>query len=133
MSDDLSRMSDAELAVYQAGWKARTHYDILAEREWQRRMVGHELQEQFKLEERLAQANQAHAAEIAKSAQEHVERLSSNTRWWSLAAAVVGVLGTLAGAWLSKADSTPTVTPVAVGVQQAASAPPPAGSQGGAR
>jgi hypothetical protein len=111
MSDDLSRMSDAELATYQSGWKARTQYDILAEREWQRRMVAHELHEQFQLEERLSQANQAHAAALALAAQAHAERLSANTRWWSLAAAVVGVLGTLAGAWLSKPDPAPTVTP----------------------
>jgi hypothetical protein len=131
-------MSDAELATYQSGWKARTQYDILAEREWQRRMVAHELHEQFQLEERLSQANQAHAVALALSAQAHAERLSANTRWWSLAAAVVGVLGTLAGAWLSKPDPTPTIVPAAVYSPQqpasvAASAGNAARTQGGTR
>ena len=105
MSEDIKCMSDLELAKWQSGWKERMHNDILAEREWQRRMIAHQLQEQYKLDERLSEAERNHAAALAAAAAEHAASIASNSRWWSLAAAVVGVLGTLMGAWLSRPES----------------------------
>ena len=83
---DLSKMSDGELAKWQAGWQQHTGDYILADREWERRMISHE----FSLQKQLAAAN----------------------RKWSVIAAVIGVVGTLAGAWLgaslqSNAQRTP--------------------------
>lgn len=77
---DLARMPDAELATWQSGWKAGTDKHILAEKEWQRRIALRNLREQFKLDERIANGN----------------------RWWSIAAATIGVIGTLLGVWLGK-------------------------------
>jgi len=77
---ELARMPDAELATWQSGWRPGTDKHILAEKEWQRRTAQRELREQFKLEERLANAN----------------------RWWAMGVAVIGVIGTLAGVWLGK-------------------------------
>ena len=77
---ELSQMPDVELATWQSGWKPGTDKHILAEKEWQRRIALRELREQFRLEERLANGN----------------------RWWSIAAAVIGVIGTLLGVWLGK-------------------------------
>lgn len=71
---DLSKMSDSELANWQAGWKQHTGDYILADREWERRMISHE----FSLQKQLAAAN----------------------RTWSVIAAIIGVIGALAGAWL---------------------------------
>lgn len=78
--NELSQMPDVELATWQSGWKPGTDKHILAEKEWQRRIALRELREQFRLEERLANGN----------------------RWWSIAAAVIGVIGTLLGVWLGK-------------------------------
>lgn len=72
-------MTDAELATWQSGWKPGTDKHILAEKEWQRRIAVRQLREQFKLEERIANGN----------------------RWWSIAVAAIGVIGTLSGAWLA--------------------------------
>ena len=77
---ELAQMPDVELATWQSGWKPGTDKHILAEKEWQRRIALRELREQFRLEERLANGN----------------------RWWSIAAAVIGVIGTLLGVWLGK-------------------------------
>ena len=77
---ELAQMSDVELATWQSGWRPGTDKHILAEKEWQRRIAARELREQFRLEERLANGN----------------------RWWSIAAAVIGVVGTLLGVWLGK-------------------------------
>ncbi len=38
MSDDLTRKTDAELAEWQAGWKAESAQHLLAVREWDRRI-----------------------------------------------------------------------------------------------
>lgn len=42
---DLTKMSDEELARWQAGWKEQTEYFILAKKEWERRdrLKQHEL------------------------------------------------------------------------------------------
>jgi hypothetical protein len=74
---ELAAMPDAELAQWQAGWKPGTEKHILAEKEWVRRLTTRQLQEQYRYEERLARAN----------------------RWWSIGAATLGIVGTLAGAW----------------------------------
>ena len=76
--DDLAAMPDAELAQWQAGWKAGTTKHILAEKEWARRLTMRQLHEQFKLEERVARVN----------------------RWWGIGASIIGVIGTLGGVWL---------------------------------
>jgi len=38
-SEQLKGMTADQLATWQAGWKERSHYDILAEKEWQRRFM----------------------------------------------------------------------------------------------
>lgn len=76
----LSRKPDADLAIWQSEWKPGTANHILAEQEWQRRITVRQLHEQFRLEERIANGN----------------------RWWSIVAAVIGVIGTLAGVGLGK-------------------------------
>lgn len=77
---ELARMSDAELATLQSGWKPGTDKHILAEKEWQRRTALRQMREQFKLDERIANGN----------------------RWWSIAAAAIGIIGTLVGVVLGK-------------------------------
>ncbi|WCM90637.1 hypothetical protein [Acidovorax sp. NCPPB 3576] len=72
----LEAMNDLALAEWQSGWKPRTAKDILAEKEWQRRMFVRQLQEQFKLDSKLSEATNR-AMQFA---------------------AIIGVLGTLAGA-----------------------------------
>ena len=74
--DELEGLSDVDLAHWQNGWNPEAKRHILAQKEWARRLAMHQLQEQFKLEEQVAKAN----------------------RWWSIWAAVIGVVGTLAGA-----------------------------------
>ena len=69
---DLENMTDAQLAEWQAGWKEHSGKYILAEREWERRMISHE----FSLQTKLAAANNR----------------------WLIAAAVIGLVGTVAGA-----------------------------------
>jgi hypothetical protein len=91
-SKELAEMSDDALAAWQAGWKERTADDILAEREWQRRMLAHE----FGLNRRIANLN-------AK---------------WAIVVAIVGVCGTLAGAWLGATLQAAPAT--ATHVQQSA-------------
>jgi hypothetical protein len=76
--EQLAQKSDAELAIWQKGWKPQSAEYILADREWQRRLAMRQLEEQFRLDERLARAN----------------------GWWSLRAAAIGVIGALGGAWL---------------------------------
>lgn len=77
---ELARMSDAELAIWQSGLKPGTDKHILAEKEWQRRTALRQMREQFKLDERIANGN----------------------RWWSIAAAAIGIIGTLVGVVLGK-------------------------------
>lgn len=82
---DLENMTDEQLANWQGGWQANTPKYILAEKEWERRMISHE----FSLQKQLAAANQR----------------------WSIIAAIIGVVGTLAGAvlggYLSQKDNSP--------------------------
>ena len=103
---ELEEMPDVELAQWQAGWKAGTEKHILAEKEWTRRLTMRELREQFKLEEQVARVN----------------------RWWSVGAAFIGVVGTLAGAvlgaWWQASSSS------AVGATIQANAPASAIVQG---
>ena len=100
---ELMAMSDAELAVWQAGWRPGTERHILAEKEWARRLSGRQLREQFKLEERLAQRN----------------------RWWSVGAAALGVLGTVVGTFLGAhltSSSPPETTSASASSEPSASA-----------
>jgi len=53
---ELEAMNDPQLAQWHAGWKPGTAHHILAEKEWQRRLSTRQLQEQFKLDARLAEA-----------------------------------------------------------------------------
>ena len=75
---EIEQMTDLALAEWQSGWKPGTAKHILPDKEWQRRLFLRQLQEQFKLDARLAQAN------------------ISAMRF----AAIIGVVGTLAGACL---------------------------------
>ncbi|HEU4852087.1 MAG TPA: hypothetical protein VFT37_08030 [Telluria sp.] len=70
----LAEMTDDELAAWQAAWRPGVAQYILAEKEWQRRMLAHE----FGLNRRLAE----YAAK------------------WQRFAAYIGVAGTVVGAIL---------------------------------
>lgn len=72
LARELAAMTDDELATWQAGWKQGVANHILAEKEWQRRMLAHE----FGLNRQLAE----YAAK------------------WQRFAAYIGVLGTVVGA-----------------------------------
>jgi hypothetical protein len=89
--EELEAMPDSELAQWQSNQKKGTPKHTLAEREWRRRMISHQLKEQFNLD-----------AQLAKAAELHAERLSTVNRWWSIAAAIVGVIGALLGTVLGK-------------------------------
>jgi DNA-binding Xre family transcriptional regulator len=54
---ELEAKSDAQLAEWHSGWKPGSANHILAEREWERRQAIKLMQEQFKLDERLADVN----------------------------------------------------------------------------
>ena len=71
-------MTESELAQWQSILKIGEPKHILAEREWQRRMISHQLTAQYELDAKLAAAN------------ERAMRF----------AAIIGVMGTLAGAGL---------------------------------
>ncbi len=98
---DTENMNDEQLAEWQAGWKEHTGNYILAEREWERRMISHE----FSLQTKLAAINNR----------------------WLIASAFIGVFGTLAGAWLGAHFPSTNLVPAAqskqVSVQQLQ--PPP--------
>ena len=66
--ENLEGLSDADLAHWQNGWNPEARRHILAQKEWARRLAMSQLQEQFKLEEKVANAN----------------------RWWGVWAAVIG-------------------------------------------
>jgi hypothetical protein len=83
--DDLSAMTDATLAEWQAGWQVHTARGILASKEWDRRLAIRQMHEQFQLDQRLMDAN--------------VKAMRF--------AAVLSVLGTLAGAALGAYLSKP--------------------------
>lgn len=53
---ELEAMNDLELAQYQEGWKPGSARNILAEKEWQRRISVRMLHEQFSLDAKLADA-----------------------------------------------------------------------------
>ena len=72
LATEMAAMTDDELASWQAGWKLETANHILAEKEWQRRMLTHE----FGMNRQLA---------------EYAAR-------WQRFSAYVGVIGTLIGA-----------------------------------
>ena len=111
--EELEEMSDIELAQLHNGWNPEATRYILAEKEWTRRLAMRQLQEQFKLEEKVANTN----------------------RRWSIAAALIGVVGTLAGAVIgaklqggTPTGQTPTAqsfqsTTTVQGLQPSASAP----------
>ena len=88
---ELEAMSDLALAQWQGGWRQGTDRHILAEKEWTRRLASRQLREQFDLEERIASTN----------------------RWWAIAAALVGVLGTLLGAAVGARLQAPSVASTA--------------------
>lgn len=98
--EDFEAMPDSELAQWQSNQQRGTPKYTLAEHEWQRRMISHQLKEQYDLDARLAKAVEAHAAALANESREHAERLSRVTGWYTIAAALVGVIGTLSGALL---------------------------------
>ena len=98
--EELEALSEVELAQFQNGWNPEATRDILASKEWERRLAMRQLQEQFKLEEKVANIN----------------------RWWGIWASVIGVVGTLAGAVIGAKLQGPTATaqtPTAQGFQSA--------------
>lgn len=89
---DIEKMTNEQLAEWQSGWKEHTGNYILAEREWERRMISHEFSLQTKL--------------------------SATNNRWVIASAFIGVFGTLAGAWLganfSKSNAEISATPTQI-------------------
>ena len=75
---ELLELADVELAQLQAQYPSGSAQGILAEKEWQRRLSVRQLQEQFRLDSRLAEA-------------------TNNAMKF---AAIIGVVGTLTGAGL---------------------------------
>jgi len=97
--EDLQAMPDSELALCQSNLKPGEPKYILVDREWQRRMITHQLQEQYNLD-----------AKLSKAAETHAEKLQKNTRWWSIAVAAIGVIGTLAGTVIETPSKASTET-----------------------
>ena len=92
-------MPDSELAQWQSTLKAGEPKHILAEREWQRRMLSHQLEKQYDLDARLAKGAESHAERIVQSSQLHAAELNRSNRIWSVWVAVIGIVATLLGAW----------------------------------
>ena len=94
--EELEALSDVELAQFQNGWNPEATRDILASKEWERRLAMRQLQEQFRLEEKLATVN----------------------RWWGIGSSLIGVVGTLAGVllglWLAPPAASTTASGPAV-------------------
>ena len=88
---ELEVMPDSELAQWQYNHKNDPPLVTLAEREWERRIISHQLTVQYDLDSRLA-----------KAAEAHVERLAESNRWWGFAGALLGVIGTLSGVGLAR-------------------------------
>ena len=78
--EELSRMSDSSLALWQAENMPADARDHLAKYEWQRRIAERQMRERFALDQKLAREN----------------------RWWGLGVSIVGVIGTILGVWLGK-------------------------------
>ena len=94
--EELEAKPDSTLAQRQSVLGRDDAEYILIDREWQRRMIEHQLTAQYKLEDKLAKVN----------------------RWWAIGASLIGVAGSLAGVWLglvlakssgSTTDSNPAV------------------------
>ena len=78
--EELARMSDSSLALWQANNTPAEAREHLAKYEWQRRISERQMKERFALDQKLAKEN----------------------RWWGLGASIVGVIGTVLGVWLGK-------------------------------
>lgn len=102
LATELAAMTDDELASWQAGWKTDTANHILAEKEWQRRMLTHE----FGLNRQLAE----YAAK------------------WQRFSAYVGVIGTLVGAALGIAATSYSQSHVPSGAAALINSAPPTAS-----
>lgn len=99
--EDLEVMPDSELAQWKHNHRNEPPLVTLADREWQRRMISHQLSAQYDLDSRLAKAAEEHSEKIAESNRIHAETLATSNQRWAVVAAIVGVIGTLSGAWLS--------------------------------
>ena len=94
---ELEAKSESELAQWEYVHRNEPPLVTLADREWQRRIISHQLSVQYDLDSRLA-----------KAAEKHAERISESNRWWGFAGALLGVIGTLSGVGLGKWLDSPT-------------------------
>ena len=99
--EDLEVMPDSELAQWQHNHINEPPLVMLANREWERRIISHQLSVQYDLDSRLANAAEEHSEKVAESNRTHAEALAKSNQRWAGVAAIVGVIGTLSGAWLS--------------------------------
>lgn len=100
---ELAAKADSELAQWEYNHRNEPPLVTLAEREWQRRIISHQLSVQYDLDSRLANA-----------AEKHAERIAESNRWWGFAGALLGVIGTLSGVglgkWIESPDQGTSVT-----------------------
>ena len=99
--EDFEVMPDSELAQWEHNHRNEPPLVTLAEREWERRIISHQLSVQYDLDSRLAKAAEEHSEKIAESNRIHAETLAKSNQRWAFVATIVGVIGTLSGAWLS--------------------------------
>jgi len=108
-TDELARMSDSSLALWQANNTSAEAREHLAKYEWQRRIAERQMKERYALDQKLAKGN----------------------RWWGLVASIVGVIGTLLGVWLGKyvwAAPTVPLQPESAAISKAPTQPPVSGN-----
>lgn len=124
---DLVVMPDSELTQWQHNHKNEPPLVTLAERKWQRRIISHQLKEQFDLSSRLAKAAEEHSANIAEENRKHTDQIAKVNRWWGIGAAIVSVTDSLLGVWLGKSVWGGQAAPLqqeSVTISKAATQPP---------
>ena len=74
--EELEAMTDSELSQWQHNHSYQPPRVILAEREWERRIISHQLKEQYNLDARLSKAAEEHAGRC------HAHRGHALRRQW---------------------------------------------------
>lgn len=77
--EELEAMAESELAQWQHNHRNEPPLVILAEREWQRRIISHQLSVQYGLDSRLAKAAEEHGSKIAETNRLPLSRYQSQT------------------------------------------------------
>lgn len=100
--EELSRMSDSSLALWQANNMPAAAREHLAKYEWQRRIAERQMKERFALDQKLAKGN----------------------RRWALGGVCLGIIGSLLGVWLGKFVWVAPVAPSPQATAALTQAPP---------